>query len=395
MKFSTIIWGGENPYTPESPNSILQLAFIYRSIKKINTDWYILVLEGYEKYQHIADQLKQFNCYLIDVNAIYINKLKKYEKIYQLYADNKYRASTQFKNTVRLLVAHEFFGGDAFLNVDADLIVNEEPDLIVNQHESLYMGSTCFVHINDKNFGIVYNELLNELVNNFDGYIDDCKKIADKHHPGQNAWSVMGNMPHNMGILEEGLFYVLSKRYRDAWTQSDNKYLYIPFMYDLYKELNKPTWKRVSTLNDTNNRYTFVDGKHYINSKPLAYMHYQYNFRFILSFYLLQKQLGVPYHFMYCPAMAHDMTPIRDDISSMLTKHTHHLMTWQKTFRQDLYRQNLIPDILICQLMNVVKDHETFGRNLFDYKNILQIEKTGELQYILNNDFWYSKNIFV
>ena len=61
MKFSTIVWGGTNPISPESPASLLHTAQLYRDFKNIQHEWYILVLDGYNNYLHIKAPLKELN----------------------------------------------------------------------------------------------------------------------------------------------------------------------------------------------------------------------------------------------------------------------------------------------------------------------------------------------
>lgn len=393
MRFSTIVWGGHNPNSPESADCILETARLYRNYKNIHHEWHILVLDNYDRYFHIVGPLRDLNCHIINVNHLFYEKYLKYQKIHDIYVNNKYDVGSQFKNTVRLLIAHDFFSGEPFLNVDADLVVNDEPNLIVDANKCLHMGSTCFVYINDKNFPRLYNELLLEISADTNSFISKLRDTATIHHPNQNPWSILGPMPNNMGILEEGIFYAMLLQRRLDW-HIDNQYLHLPFIYDLHKDLNESNWKRISTLKSEKNQYNFINTKHYINNKPLAYMHYQQNFRFILAFYLLQKAIGIPSESMYCPAMSEDMTPLRHDISSIVQQHCETIKSNQKTYRIDSYGNNFVPDILLCQLMNVNKHNTIFNTNLFSYKHMLDIERNGSLKDILNNNFWYSRNLF-
>ena len=396
MKFSTIVWGGTNPISPESPASLLHTAQLYRDFKNIQHEWYILVLDGYNNYLHIKAPLKELNCHLVDLNASFNHKHQKYKNVYDLYVQNNYPAEVQFKNTVRFLVAHEYFAGEPFLNVDADLVVNDEPNLIVSEDKSLYMGSTCFVYIKDKDFVGMYDEIIKEMITDTDAYIDRIRNIAIQNHPGQNAWSVMDPKPYNMSILEEGLFYALLLTNNLDW-KSTNQYVHIPFIYDLYKKLSNPTWKRVSPLKDLYNEYKFIETKHHINGQPLAYMHYQYNFRFILSFYILQNILGIPKESMYCPAVCGDMTPLRDDIKQIVGSYLSNIQKNQKNFRYAIYSHNFVSDILLCNLMGnaIFYGRKIFDVNPLEYKHMLEIEKNGGLCNVFNNYFWYGENVFI
>jgi hypothetical protein len=393
MKFSTIVWGGGNN-SPESPSCILETARLYRFFKKINYEWNILVLENYDRYAYIKEPLKDLNCNLIDLSHLFYEKSQEYISVYDLYKKNEYHADLQLKNTIRFLVANSYFGGEPFLNTDADLIINDEPDLIVSKNKSLHMGSTCFVYIKDPDFVKIYEELLREITADPESYIEKARTIAQEYHPGQNAWSVMGPKPNNMSILEEGLFYVLLLRHNLDW-KSTNQYLHIPFMYDLYQNLDSATWKRISLLQNSDNNYQFINTKHYINNQPLAYMHYQYNFRFILSFYILQLAIGIPKDSLYCPAMAGDMTPLRKDIRHLIKNHCSAIKNNQKNFRHSQYSCNFVPDILLCQLMDINKHNRLFGTDPFMYHNMIDIEQNGGLCDVLNNTFWYGKNIFI
>ena len=377
MIFSSTVWSNNkmfsNNYTP-----VLNIAKIYRHKKEIHHEWHILVLEGYQYYSGMVGPLKDLNCHLLDASSVYQEILAKYRGLYELYIANGGH-NFHFNNTIRWLVASNYFNNANFLHTDIDLVINDEPQSIVG-NDSLYMGSTCFVYIkNTAEFVDLYSSLLWDYASDNQRFHEQCKNLIEDQHQ-QNPWNIFGR-PF---LDEEGLFYIFLRKNGYDWTSNtSDQYIYIPFMADMLSNI-ETTYNRLSVLKPKHNEYKYKQYRHYLNNKPMAYMHYQYNFRLILAFYLLQKRLNIPNEMLYCPDIKIE-TLINNNMANQ-----------QQSYRQNNYINNFTADFLLGKLLFTLQNTTTQidGFKPEIYRNILSLENQG-LEEVLNNNFWYSKEVFV
>lgn len=385
MIFASTVWANSKSFA-ENYTPIVDIANIYRNQKNIHHPWHILVLHGYEYYKEYKDQLQNLNCYICDVSNIYHEILYQYRNIHNLYINNNGHCF-HTNNTLRWSIAARYFENQDFLHTDIDLIINDEPQNIT-ANTSLYMGSTCFVNIkNVKEFKYLYTSMLHE-------YADDPTKFYQKitltleEDRDNDPWGIF-SYPF---LTEEALFYIFLKTHNLDWSDRRGLYIHIPFIASMFGKIQK-RFDRQSDLKPEYNVYTHKDHRHFINNSPMAYMHYQYNFRLILSFYLLQKTLSIPKDMLYCPNIHTIMLRSKNTES-----YYHNMAQHQKLWRQKKYTYNFIADFLLGKFL-VATEHtdatiENFKPEI--YKNILSLERSDlGLVEVLNNNFWYAKQVFV
>jgi hypothetical protein len=204
----------------------------------------------------------------------------------------------------------------------------------------------------------------------------------------KNPWGIFTDA----FLGEEALFYIFLKRYGLDWSDNRDKYIYIPFMAGMAGDI-KPTFNRPSDLKPKHNEYKFYKHRHYINNHSMAYMHYQYNFRLILATYLLQKQVNIPPDMLYCPNIH-----VRILREKNIEIQCRDLAKYQHNWRQEKYLNNFTVDFLLGKLF-LALEHTNVSIDGFKpeaYSNILSLEHSDSgLAEVLNNNFWYSKEVFV
>jgi hypothetical protein len=253
------------------------------------------------------------------------------------------------------------------------------------------MNSTCFVSIRDTaEFYDMYTEMMNYMNSDANAFIASMKENCIENPEAWNQHLVNDITD----IHEELLFYWTTKSFKLSWKDNREKYLYIPFMQWLTSDASFS-----SLFNSSGNIYEYVMHKHYINSVPLAYMHYQANMRLILAAYTMQQIMMIPDKYKYCPEICNFYGSIDDLISGNTKK----ILDMAK-YRKDCYKNNSIIDLwilnMVCQFMsNGVKYYAKPHCGQCEFTNpgtldsILEFEKTG-LEAILNKTFWFAKDVF-
>jgi hypothetical protein len=376
MNIVKVIWS-KDEFHSKHMTPIKNIVNIYRKYKNINDPIYFLVLEGMSFYEDLKDELINLNAHIVDVSQL----KKEYETSLSNIRNNL--QDFLFNNLIRWLVMCRFFSNSNFLHLDCDLILNVDPKLIESKNQSIYMDSTCFVYLeNSLTFGEMYFEQINYLNKNSNDFIDLMKNICKEE---QHKWD-QTKVKSIKDVHEELLFYWTLKAFSVNWVDKSKNILYIPFMQ----------WLRsgrglVEPLLEKGNQYDFIFRKHHINNIPLAYMHYQANFRIILSTYLAQREMGIPNKYKYCPTLFN----FYSDINNLLFyNHKSEEEKFDRETCMNMFLSNIIAQVCENGITIRTKPHLRNGGVLIGSLDfLLNFEKIG-LSEILNKDFWFCKNFF-
>lgn len=390
MKIFSTVWSSNKSHV-DGFAPLSKIVSIYREQKQIHDPIYFLILDGWQFFQHLQKELMEKNCFLIDATVIKDEYQHKYEALFHILR-KKHGGGAEFlmNNILRWFVMNHFADNSDFLHTDCDLILNANT-VDVQYSESIYMGSTCFVYIkNSKNLQDIYSETINQLIHN-KSFIQNMQNLCS-----DELWKWgQGHVKNISEVHEEILFYWMLRLFNLDWSDPRDDMIYVPFMQNLIPEYNICP----QILTPSNNKYTFINKRHYINNKPFAYMHYQQNMRMLLGLYTIQQLMGIPDKYKYAPEMIHFYTAI-NQINSNDTRY----LETEFNFRKNNQKNNNTIDILLLSLVEYItknqikiSSHPSMwnqgGIQPANLTSVLDFEYTG-WGSILNKDFWFAENMF-
>jgi hypothetical protein len=194
----------------------------------------------------------------------------------------KAKSEFHYYNMLRWLLIGRMFPGEPVLCFDADLVLNVPASSIIDDNggRTFMVGSTCFVHISDDTWFRGYEETLRRFENDIDAFWEEWQQKAD--HP-------FIKITTKDDIDEERFvrFCVEAGFVPNQWPGKDSQFLYVPFP-TLLDGFTMPfrSEKWVWPIS-----YTRVGACHHFNGEPLAFLHFQREFSYLLASWLIQRQV--------------------------------------------------------------------------------------------------------
>jgi hypothetical protein len=231
-----------------------------------------LCAEGYDLILDDIEYLRSFGYLVHDCSRLF--SLLKAE--FPVLAKTK--SEFHFYNLLRWLLIDRVFAKEPVLCFDADLVLNAPASSIIadNSGQTFMVGSTCFVHISDDGWFRGYEETLRRFERDSDSFLDDWKRKEN---------IPFLNIDSKDAIDEERFvrFCVEHQFVPNVWPSNHSGFLYVPFLtrLDGYTMPFRRDW--IWPV-----EYTQVARQHCFNGIPLAFVHYQKDFSYMLGNWLVQ-----------------------------------------------------------------------------------------------------------
>jgi hypothetical protein len=166
MNIVTAIWCNNNQDEIEKN---FGLEFIGKHYQKlgIKLSTKLIFLSGMEKLE------ERYKSMLTDLGYSFIDASILFNQIAKQYSNLKIFGDYELFCFLRWLVFEKILEGEPFLHLDADIILNEHPQNFLNKVTGMtfvVQGCPAFSLINNHDWFLVYNQALNKLQSDVNGY---------------------------------------------------------------------------------------------------------------------------------------------------------------------------------------------------------------------------------